>query len=343
MTRATRRRISMMFFVVALGASAVAPAHAQEGANSPEMKEAEKRFEEGLALYAQGNINEARVKLVQAYAVLGRTSILWNLAVAEFYSNRTLESLRHMRQFTKARDADPNDIALAKKQFIPALEKQTGRVVVTAPKGSTIAVDGQDVGAAPLDAPIDVLPGRHTLVARGASGDATVAIDVTAGQTVPAKLGNDAASAPSGERAAERAPMAKTVTVIGLGAGALVAAGVGTALLVSSSSSDDDAKAIANQFGNDPTACTGSTNPDCARLREANDARDRDAALGTGFFIGAGALAIGAGLAFFLWPGASSGAVKTGAHLPGARAPWWTHVRLTQRALGGTVSLSGTF
>jgi hypothetical protein len=281
------------------------------------MREAETRFQEGLTLYSQGSINEARVKLVQAYAVLGRTNILWNLAVAEFYSSRFLESVRHMRTFVRATDAEPNDVALAKKQFLPQLEKQTGRVEIHAPRGSTIAVDGDEFGPAPLEDAVDVLPGRHMVLARTPSGNATVAVTVHAGQTVPANVGdaNDATVRPantaseSSSDKPEGSSTARNVTVIALGAGAAVAAGVGLVFALSSNGHSDDADELKTKLrasGGDSACGAGATNPDCTAFRDANDARDSDMGIATGFFIGAGVLAVGAGLTYLLWPSGGS-------------------------------------
>ena len=132
---------SISLITTATNAAADEPVKPRAPSNT-EMIEAETRFQEGIDLYEKGSINEARVKLVQAYAVLGRPNILWNLAVAEFYSSRTLDSIRHMRKLVKAPDAEPRDVKVARETFIPQLEKVTGRITVVAPKGLSVTVDG---------------------------------------------------------------------------------------------------------------------------------------------------------------------------------------------------------
>lgn len=308
-------------------AAAAAPsrARADERAlpSTTEMTEAETRFGEGLELYGRGAINEARVKLVQAYAVLGRTNILWNLAVAEFYSSRLLDSIRHMRQFVKAPDAAPGDVKLATERFIPAIEKQTGRVAITAARGTSLSVDGEDLGLAPLGDAVDVLPGKHMVVGRGQTGTVAIEVEVRSGQTIPATVPNDKASpaatltndkASPGDGAQARTPngqeeapvaessSARNATTIVVGAGAVVAVGLGVTFLALASSNTSDAASIARSLGNDPSACSGSGSSDCTRLRDANDAHNHDVGLATGFFVGAGALAIGAAATYFLWP-----------------------------------------
>lgn len=310
----------MRRFALALVAAALcAPltARADEPPGTPEMREAETRFEEGLALYGKGSINEARVKLVQAYAVLGRTNILWNLAVAEFYSSRFLESVRHMRAFVRSPDADPADVATAKKQFLPQLEKQTGRIALTAPKSSLIAVDGDEMGPAPLAEPVDVVPGRHLILARTGSGDQTTSVTVNAGQTLYATIGAPEPTAAAargsepipisnggGEPASssEKPSNTRTVASLALGGAAVIAAGLGTFFIISAGGHDDDAKDAQTKIGPDPRACTNNANPECSRLVEANDAHDQAQGLAGGMFIGAGVLAVAAVLTYVLWP-----------------------------------------
>jgi hypothetical protein len=323
----------MVCAAIALAAAA-APSRAsadepeRPSPSTTEMTEAESRFREGLELYGKGSINEARVKLVQAYAVLGRTNILWNLAVAEFYSSRLLDAIRHMRQFVKAPDAAPDDVKLAKEQFIPAIEKQTGRVAITASRGTSISVDGEELGLAPLADAIDVLPGKHVVVGKGQSGTVAVEVEVRSGQLIPAKLANEVTAPPSGPPPGtalpyedqhplepEREPSStRLITTIVIGSGALVAAGIGVAFLALASSNGSDADSIANSLGNDRSACAGVSSSDCTSLREANDARNRDNNLATGFLIGAGVLAVGAAATYFFWPKAEPRRGRAGAY-----------------------------
>lgn len=297
-TKTTLRR--RLFVAGVLGLIALADPSV---ARADDRSEAEARFQEGIALYKAGNIDEARLKLVQAYAVLGRPNILWNLAVAELYSSRPLDALRHMRKYIKLPEATAHDINLAKETFIPKLEQLTGRIAVKAADGTALKIDDEEVGAAPLAEAIDVLPGRHVVIGRAPGHDATVEVDVAAGQTVPAVLAEAPRKLEASPRTEPpRSMAARNVTVIGLAAGAVVAAGVGIAFVAKAGSEESDAETIARSFANDRTACAGNPHPDCARLRDLYDTRNADTGVAAGFFIGAGALAVAAGLTYVLWP-----------------------------------------
>lgn len=321
-------------------------AHRPTAASNAEMTEAETRFQEGLALYEKGSINEARVKLVQAYAVLGRPNILWNLAVAEFYSSRTLESIRHMRKLLKAPDADPRDLKVARETFIPALEKVTGRIAVTAPKGLSVTVDGEPAGLAPLADPIDVLPGRHVVVASGPNGSSSIDVEVLAGQAVAATVADTGesgsskdptarpAAAPSladeRERSAEPdSPTARNVTVIALGGSALVATAIGIGFLAKASAAEDEAATIRGGIGGGPASCAQTSTPDCMRLREATADEASFSNVSTGFFAGAVALAVGAGLTYLLWPSRQPPARARGGFAPAASGGGELHFHVT--------------
>jgi hypothetical protein len=309
--------------VVAAALTCAAPARADDPPRgstptNAEMVEAEARFEEGLNLYEKGSINEARLKLVQAYAVLGRPNILWNLSVAEFYSSRTLDSIRHMRRFLKSPDANPRDVQVAREKFIPALEKITGRISVVAANGYSIAVDGEPAGVSPLAEPVDVLPGRHAVVAIGPSGSTTAQVDVLAGQSVTSTLDTGSSSTaasseskPNGaaEPGAEApSPFARNVTMLALGGAAVASAVVGVVFALKTSSDEDDAASIRSGISGGTGACLGpGASPDCARLQSTTDDQVHDRGLSTGFFIGAGVLAVGAIVTYFVWPKASAG------------------------------------
>jgi len=63
--------------------------------------EAAARFEEGNKLWQYGNHEAARLKYVQAYAVLKADGVLFNLARAEMTVGHTEEAYRLFREFLK--------------------------------------------------------------------------------------------------------------------------------------------------------------------------------------------------------------------------------------------------
>jgi hypothetical protein len=226
-----------------------------------------------------------------------------------------------MRRFLKSPDANPRDVDVAREKFIPALEKITGRIAVVAPNGYSIAVDGEPAGVSPLAEPVDVLPGRHAVVALGPSGSTTAQVDVLAGQAVtstldtgPTPTASTSPSKPSAapESAAEApSPFARNVTMIALGGAAVASAVVGVVFAAKAGSDEDDAASIRSGISGGTGACLGpGASPSCARLQSATDDQVHDRGISTGFFIGAGVLAVGAIVTYFVWPKASAGSSR---------------------------------
>jgi tetratricopeptide (TPR) repeat protein len=69
-------------------------------------REAEARFKEGLARVKSKDFEAARLSFEQAYAVLHRPLILWNLALSEEKTSHTLEALGHFRQVAREAPGD---------------------------------------------------------------------------------------------------------------------------------------------------------------------------------------------------------------------------------------------
>ncbi len=142
---------SMMF--VALSAAA-------QTADELAKKNALLRFDEGVVLVDKGQYEEARLKFVQAYAVIQKPALLFNLAVTEQKTNRAPIAAAHFRKLLKDATTPPNLRARAEK-LMAELSPTLARIVLSAPDGADVSVDGAVVGRAPLEDPVDVTPGPH--------------------------------------------------------------------------------------------------------------------------------------------------------------------------------------
>ena len=171
-----RARWGLLTAALLLGASASARAD-DDRAN----REAEARFKEGLARVKSKDYEAARLSFEQAYAVLHRPLILWNLALAEEKTAHPLDALAHFRQV--AREAAGDADRAGAQKHVDALLGQLGHIDVQAPPGTGVTLDGGDVvGTAPLD-PLDVMPGHHVVAAKMAAGSTrTSEVDAVAGQ-----------------------------------------------------------------------------------------------------------------------------------------------------------------
>ncbi len=295
-------------------------------------REAEARYKEGLARVKSKDYEAARLSFAQAYAVLHRPLILWNLALAEEKSNHPLDALVHFRQVTReaASDADRANA----ERHVDGLLSQVARIDVQASPGTALVLDGGDAAlTAPLADPLDVMPGHHVLAARSASGVVkTNDIDAVAGQVSHVTFGPEIAapsaaaapvpassavpgavavvspapaeaqpSAPPADQSPTSFWTARTTTAVVLTGAAVVVVGVGAAFGISSQNNKSSVERYQSLYG--PSGCTGTSIPaDCTTWNNALNAQNRDADISDALYFTAGALAVGALVSWFFWP-----------------------------------------
>jgi len=289
-------------------------------------RDAQARFEEGLARVRNRDFEGALVAFQEANSVIKKPAVVWNLALTEEKTNRPVDALAHFREFL--RESPPTDPDRVRAQtHIDSLNAATGHIDVAAPAGAVITLDGtRAVGATPLADPVDVVPGHHDIEARLQTAVRTVSIDVVGGQTTRADLSvlsagptpGATALQPSGEppsapadappvptdRPARPVSTERLITVIGVGTAAVVAAGAGLVLGIESSNQASAAAALRTKGLN----CAGVTSTDCQNLASDVSAQKSDHTASTVMWVVGGVLAAGAVGAFFLWPKGSVGA-----------------------------------
>lgn len=286
-------------------------------ADDAAQREAEARFQEGLALHDAGSYEQARLKFAQAYSVWPSPNVLFNLARTEQLTGREVDAIVHYRKFLRE-SADPRvkaqDIERA-QAHVEALSKRVGHLKVDAPVDAILKVDGQRIESSE----VDVSPGRHALVMvhRGLVQERV--FDVNAGRIasislLPEKKSDDSARV--------------IVPIILLGS-AVVAAGAGVGFLMASSSDRDHADDLRRRLPDPSGSCADGSASICQDIRDSVDAYALEHHLSTGLFIGAGALAVAGTATWLLWPKASSDS-KRG-------------VRVGPLGLGTGVSVGGAF
>ncbi len=145
-------------------------------------KEAKVLFEDGVKFYKAGKFEEARVKFKAAYGLKKRPSIVLNLANAELATKRPLDAIVHFKEVLAMPDAKPDDKDEAKIGLGEA-RKQVGIIVIDAPTGSPVTIDGQTWGVPP-DGTIEVMPGPHTIVLKGPAKEVIEKVNLAPGQQV---------------------------------------------------------------------------------------------------------------------------------------------------------------
>jgi len=318
-----RARWGMVTAALLLAASSSARAD-DDRAN----REAEARFKEGLARVKSKDFEAARLSFEQAYAVLHRPLILWNLALSEEKTSHPLEALGHFRQVAREAPSDA-DRASAQKH-VEALLGELARIDVQAPAGTALALDGASVaGTAPLADPLDVMPGHHVIAATLTGGVAKSSdVDAVAGQVAHVSFAADPpapvvaalpAAAPVAAAPASAAPLPdvpplpesskpfwtpRTVTATAFVGVAIVAGGAAAGFGLASQNNKSTVDGYKSKHSSGYCLVPSGTAPpsDCGPWNNAVNAQNRDANISNALYFAAGALALGAVVSWFFWP-----------------------------------------
>jgi len=294
-------------------------------------REAEARFQEGLARVKSHDFEAARVSFAQAYAVLHRPQILWNLALAEEKTGHVVEALQHFRAVAEDPSAGPDRPNA--QRHVDSLMELTGHIEVKAPPGAQVSIDGGTVFTAPLASAIDVVPGRHVVDVDVAVGPRSRPVEVAEGQIahldfLPPEAAAAAAPAvaPSPPPAPEASAVhvagapsdtttppgpsspARTITTASLGGAAVVAIGLGIYFGLQSRSEASSVNGYLSGHGSSyctvPTAMNSST---CTQWNNAYQAQNRDGVVSDVAYVAGGVFAAAAVATWFLWPRESRG------------------------------------
>jgi hypothetical protein len=321
MKRTAAGRSAAVGLLLALAAAGLSgPAYGQ---TEQATKEAEARFKEGLKRHDSGDEEGARLSFLEAFSVLKRPNILFNLARTEQVTGHAVDAITHYKLFVADNTVTAADRETARKR-IAELSSLVGHVTIVAPSGADLWIDGQMLPRkAPLGEPADVAPGSHTVQARLGDQTKNTQVSCVAGQTItatvdivlngpglvvvpiPGENGPTPPPPPPEKRFHYVTPGAKiaTVVVLGVGAVGLLAGGIGLEVASSSASSTETTDRAAIQKGSTSTSqCVGSTSTACSNLASEASSHSSDANAGVGLFVGAGVLAAAGVVTWVVWP-----------------------------------------
>jgi hypothetical protein len=272
-------------------------------ADDAAMAEAQKRFTEGLERADSGKFDEARLKFLQAYAVLKAPAVLFNLASSEQKTNHDVEAIEHYRAFLRSgvNDTRITDAMREKaKANIAELLKKVGQVEIDAPEGAKISVDSVVLDEAPKE-PVAVAAGKHKIEATFGGKVKSVTVDAKVGEIAKAKLdftagGPDITTPPRVDDGGERTTVgwAVPISLAVLGVGGVVVGGV---FASASQSSKDESATLGT-----PGVCASPTSTACAAYDAKRDDAESQATLSYVGYVAGGVLLAGAVATFLFWP-----------------------------------------
>ncbi|MBW2523568.1 MAG: PEGA domain-containing protein [Deltaproteobacteria bacterium] len=151
--------------IAALVAIACALGVAMPARSNPAAAKA--HFDQALAHIDRREYRKAVAELQQAYEIQPHYSVLFNLRQAHVLLDEPVEAIARLEQYLEdGGTAVSTDRVEEVRQTLEQQRKLVGELVVQArPAGATIAVDGRELGSAPLASPVLLRTGRHLVQA----------------------------------------------------------------------------------------------------------------------------------------------------------------------------------
>lgn len=290
------RRLQVLWLCASLMA-ATSLAHADD---DKARKDAQARFDEGLARVKASDYEGGRLAFTQAYSVLKTREVLFNLALAEFKTKHALDALTHLHTYLKDPAISEDERNQARRLVVDASTK-VGHVALQQSPGGALHLDGQLVEA--NDGVLDVEPGKHTVDVDYDGTPKRVDIDVSAGATANVDLRREAKAIEGPvvvhdivEEKREKVAWPPPPQSIVLGSLALVALGVGVGFSVDAGHQSDVYSTM------QPGVCANPQSADCLTRQSALDGHSRDTTVSTVMYVSGAVALIGAVVTWIAWP-----------------------------------------
>jgi hypothetical protein len=343
-SRAVHTRIAALCLSTAALLGFAPRTHAAEG---DEQKRSAEFFKAGLAAGKAGDYAQAESAFRASYALRPSASSLRNWALAEMKVGKMVEALAHLRLAAGWSGWTAEQRRVVQENLDDAYGA-TGHLSIKTTDGARVAIDGVVLEATtPLDAMVDVAAGMRKVEAGLGPRTARAEVDAQAGKIVEVTLLLPAEAAqpvpvkpafvsdptpPRADVLSERdAPTWWTVphaVAVGLGATAVLGAGLGVYFEAASHAAASDASTLRASIAGG--TCAGAAAPaECGALQDKIGAVHQDETLADVSFAVGGVAAVGA--AVVLAVVGAKPAVRTGT------------VRWTPALAPGAAGIAGSF
>jgi hypothetical protein len=154
--------------VVAVALAVLVPAHVTTASADDAKARAQQLFNEGLAAIEKGDPGTGCAKLRESLGLFTVANTLFNVAQCDEQDGKIASALEHWQRGLALLDARDKRAPVAKER-IAALEPRVPRLRIVVPVGqgaTTVVLDGRELAANVLDAPLLVEPGKHELLIR---------------------------------------------------------------------------------------------------------------------------------------------------------------------------------
>ena len=140
------------------------PPPPQPAPADPAADEAKRHFQQGVALFNDGNFTAALAEFEQAYKLRPAPFVLYNIALTQKSLFRYSDAIATLERFL----SESTDLTAEKRAeattIITELKALLADVTIEiTPPGASISVDGRVVGQSPLGKPVAIAAGSHKL------------------------------------------------------------------------------------------------------------------------------------------------------------------------------------
>lgn len=247
---------------------------------------------EADSLYKQGQYARARVSYIAAWALKKHWQIAGSLGDTEVKLGMFRDAAEHLAYYMRASPNQPPSQE-AQKLFREARSKIGTLNVTVDVAGAEVVVDGKLVGKTPLEDPVFVEPGHHTIEARLGAKLTTIESAVAAGDEKAIPLSLTASATRSG-------PSVPLIIAGSATSGVALITGIALFAVASTKASDADAQLAKIKQAGTVCARDAAAGP-CGDLRSINASADTLHNASIPLLVIGGTVAA-ATVAYALWP-----------------------------------------
>jgi hypothetical protein len=250
---------------------------------------------EANALFAQGQLARARAAFIAAWALKKHWQIAGGLGETELKLGMYRDAAEHLAFFVSNFPPDKGqDMLAAGQKLFQEARAKVGTLTVTVDRaGAEVAVDGKVIGTAPLQDPVFVDPGPHTVEARMGAHVATMQVDAQPGSTRALALSVKEPPPVTPPKDGLPPPRLNKAVLISGGTITGIAIVAGTVLaVVASGKRSDAATQLATLNQPPPSAACQMLPSTCGAIHSDLQARDTLANASMGTFIGGGVVGL---------------------------------------------------
>jgi len=196
---------------------------------TPQMREAQERYARGLQLFAEKNVEAARIEFKKAYELAPAYLILYNIGVCDAALNDYVSAVSSLKRYLEQGGSQVTEQRKTEvATLLSQLEPKIAQVMLTVNvPGATISVDDVPVAVSPLKEPIAVNSGRRRISAsKPGHFPATQSIAVAGKERIELSLQLESVERPAASAAPQKSPRIAPYVLWGATGALAIGAGV---------------------------------------------------------------------------------------------------------------------